>query len=380
MTAKRLVSLLLTFVMFFTLSSGFVYSVDSKPQFKNVIFMIGDGMGENHLNWVTSEQNIALNMNRLPYKGYSMTDSLSGTTDSAAGGTALSCGLRTDNGNVGMYCKDVKDSYVTIVTFKNLVELAMEKGMKTGVLTSDSNTGATPAAFSAHVQNRGQAEWISEQQLDSGLDLIWSENDGYVNEENAAAKGWQYVDAAYKLDGLKNDVKTFGQFSHVCYDDSGKSTSPLSVLTEAAINRLDNENGFFLMVEGAHIDKYSHNNDKDGMMKSLIEFDKAVGAAVKFAENDGETLVVVTADHETGGITKGEDGTYSFTTGSHTNANVPLRFYAKSGLNFEGGAIENRKASRMVANLMGGGRFPRISFNFNIISDFFKIVFRLIKK
>lgn len=337
---------------------------------KNVIFMIGDGMGENHLEWTKAEQNIALCMDTLPYKGYSITDSLSGLTDSAAGGTALACGRHTYNSNVATLSPDIGDGCFTLYNYTTLAELAKANGMKAGILTSDSNTGATPAAFSAHVKKRTQEKEITEQQLKSDFDLIWSEDAGFVSEKDAAENGWDYVTRYYEIEKIEPDCPIFGQFSHVCYDDGGKSTSPLSTLTELAIDRLDCDEGFFLMVEGAHIDKYSHSNDKEGMMFSLIEFDKAVRKAVDFAKEDGHTMVIVTADHETGGITKDETtGTYSFTIGNHTQANVPLRIYGASGLVANGESVVNCEVSKFAASAISAKRFPMVSLNKLLIPD-----------
>ena len=132
----------------------------------------------------------------------------------------------------------------------------------------------------------------------------------------------------------------------------------LTEMTAKAIDLLDDdEDGFFLMVEGAHIDKNSHSNNGDGMKDALLSFDKAIGYALEYAETHGDTLVIVTADHETGGITL-QDGEYIYTTGDHTGANVPLLVYGCDDFIKNGEAIKNREVSRRVACVMGEKKFP----------------------
>ncbi len=378
---KSLISLLLAVTL---LISAFFTAVPAvatqENEIKNVILMIGDGMGPNHLNWTKAECNVALCMDTFPIQGYSITDSLSGLTDSAAGGTALSSGKHCFNSNIATLSITMGDGGCKLLDFKTVAEVAKDCGMKAGVLTSDSNTGATPASFTAHVPSRSMEKEITDQQLKSNFDLIWSEDCGYVSEQAAKENGWQYVTKFYDVPSLKEGVPSFGQFNHVCYDDGGKSTSTLSTLTDLAIDQLNNDNGFFLMVEGAHIDKYSHNNEKEGMMQSLIEFDKSVRTAVDFAKEDGHTVVIVTADHETGGITlDSKTGTYSFTTGSHTRANVPLRIFGAEGLTENGKAVENCEVAKFIASAISGTELPVTVFNKNFVSDFFRAFIDMVR-
>ena len=138
---------------------------------KNVIYLIGDGMGFNHLEKAKNERGISLTMDTFPLQGASMTRSHSNAvTDSAAGGTALSTGERTFNGGIGVY---FSDSNAVFSYPKNITELCLERGMMTGVITSDETSGATPASFSAHESDRGNTEEITEDQLNSGINLIW---------------------------------------------------------------------------------------------------------------------------------------------------------------------------------------------------------------
>ncbi len=143
-----------------------------------------------------------------------------------------------------------------------------------------------------------------------------------------------------------------------------KDTPSIEQMTKKAIDLLDdNENGFFLMVEGACIDKFSHKNNLEGATMNLVEFDKAVGYAMDYAAKDGDTLVVVTADHETGGIKyNGVTGEYYYTSEGHTTADVPLYVSARDAGFTDGAIVENRQISVQIARVMGYGKdqFPAV--------------------
>lgn len=375
---SKLMAVMLAFVLAFSSFTVFGFSASDEDGFKNVIVLIGDGMGENHLNWTKAERNVDLVMESLPYRGQSRTNSLSGTTDSAAGGTALSSGLLTNNSNVGTFSGEIGDYNFIISTYMNTCEIAKSLGKKAGVLTSDVNSGATPATFSAHTTARGNTEDITNQQLKGNLDLLWAVNNGLLNEQNITENGWNYVDDTDDIDTLSADDRSFGAFKGpLCYDNGSDSYIPLSELTTKAIELLDNDKGFFLMVEGAHIDKGSHNNNKDAMMNALVEFDKAVANALTFAKKDGNTLIIVTADHETGGITLNEEtGKYEFTKDGHSNANVPLLVYGSDALVKDGKSVKNKEISRFTAKALGyTARYPVFTVNPAVLSDFFKALF-----
>ena len=327
-------------------------------QCKNVIFMIGDGMGFNSINKTKAEEGISgLAMDSFPLQGESKTRSSNKkVTDSAAGGTALACGIRTKNYVVGCY---PYDKYDFVSHPMNLAELAISQGKKAGVITTDSTSGATPASFSAHTDARGNEADITYQQLRSELDLIWGTETASFSEAEAAEYGWSFIDDKTDMDALEEGSRSFGQFrSSVWHQVSSKSMPTLTEMTAKAIDLLDDdEDGFFLMVEGAHIDKNSHSNNGDGMKHALLSFDKAIGYALEYAETHGDTLVIVTADHETGGITL-QDSEYVYTTGDHTGANVPLLVYGCDDFIKNGEAIKNREVSRRVACVMGEKKFP----------------------
>ena len=327
--------------------------------YKNVILLIGDGMGFYHVDWMEKEYGIeTANMFAMTEThGMSQTRSSSAAvTDSAAGGTALACATRTTNGAIGVF---PQDQFGVAYVAMNLCELAKSYGKMAGVVTSDYNSGATPSAFSAHVYDRDEDVEITRQQLEeSELDLIWAQDNGHVTDEWANEYGWTLVNDNAEFEALEEGERSFGAFAGELWNtDTGADVPNLSTLTAKAIDMLDDdEDGFFLMVEGAHIDKHSHDNDYENMVKAAYEFDLAVKAALEFAAADGDTLVVITADHETGGM-KFTDSGVTYTRTSHSNANVPVFAYGVGGEYFDGVTMENIDVAKYFAKLMGKDDF-----------------------
>ncbi len=339
-------------------------NTDNYRVYDNVILFIGDGMGENHIEAAKAKLGIDVVMEDFAVRGQSETDNHWGTTtDSAAGGTALATGIRTTNGYIG---RGVFDSTGVIAEPMNLTELAISLGKSAGVVTTDKTTGATPASFSAHAFDRGYNEEISDDQLASDLTLVWGAKESYVTEEMVADNGFTYVDTVADIEALEEGERSFGQFN---WDDFANVTNEdvtptIEKMTKEAIDVLDDdEDGFFLMVEGAHIDKYSHSKDIEGAVKQLEELNKAVEYALRYAEEDGSTLIVVTADHETGSVSYDESkGGYYCKTGSHSDTNVGLFVSSKrAGFN-QGQAIENRQVATQIALCLGAeeGTFPKM--------------------
>ena len=321
---------------------------------KNVIFLIGDGMGFNHLEKTKAENQVSLAMDTFGIKGASMTRSFTNAvTDSAAGGTALSTGIRTANGVIGAYPLDKHSKYSYP---KNITELCMEMGKLTGVVTTDYTSGATPSSFSAHDPDRDNADTISDDQLASGVNLIWGNANGYVTESAATANGYEYVADYDEMMSLEEGGYSFGQFSGDLWEPESTSegTPTLEEMSLKAVDILDDtDEGFFLMIEGAHIDKHSHSNDGEKMKRALISFDNTIKAMLDYAKEDGETLVVVTADHETGAI-KYKNNEYKFTSGSHSAANVPVFVYGSDKLIRDGGELlNNYEIPTRIAYILG---------------------------
>ena len=380
-SSKKLLSLALALAIVLSCLACAAYAIVIPQDVKNVILMIGDGMGENSLEWTKAQTGEPLFLDTLPYQGYSKTDSLSGTTDSAAGGTALSCGYHCFNSNLCTLSINIKGNGATVCDFFNLTQAAQAIGKKTGIVTSDDNSGATPASFSAHTYKRELAAEITEQQINSGVDLLWAHDNGIIDSAKVEKAGFAFATTMSEIDAVPEGSRSFAAIKGNIFADTGsEADAPLSILTEKAIARLDNDKGFFLMVEGAHIDKFSHANNEKNMAMALTEFDKAVETAVEFAKDDGNTIVIVTADHETGGITLNpETKEYEYTTGDHTGTDVPLRLFGSDELVKDGAAVENIQVARFAAKKLGyTGRFPSFSYNFAFPLDLIKALFKAI--
>ncbi len=325
-------------------------------QYKNVILMIGDGMGFNHLNSAKQALGVEeLVMESMPVHGESKTSSLdpTGPTDSAAGASALACGIRNISGQVSVYALDPLG---WIKLPKSLSEQAIERGKSAGVVTTDSTSGATPSAFSSHASSRDDEPKLSKGQLSSGLQLIWGAASASINAENTAANGFTLVKDKAAWESLQPTQRSFAQFSgnDLSKTENTDVTPTLVEMTSRAIDILDDDpDGFFLMVEGAHIDKFSHGRDMPNMVHSLEEFDKAIAAALEYVRSHNNTLLVVTADHETGGIQYDAQNGYQFTSGSHTGVNVPLFVSALDAGFTHGQAVKNRQIGVQLGVVMG---------------------------
>lgn len=370
-TIKKTVSMLLAVFFSFYCMIGLGSSITDEPEknYKNVILFIGDGMGENTLGVTEQKYDTSLTMKSMPVHASGRTSSfILPMTDSAAGGTALSCGIKVWINSLGKlpFLPFVNsDEYAPL----NLTELAIMNGKSAGVVTTDKTTGATPSAFSSHVLSRDFEEKIVADQLASDLDLIWGCDTESINEENANANGFTLIDTREEMLAVKSGERSIAQFNFSemknCRHDG--DTPSVKEMTESAIDLLDdNDNGFFLMVEGACIDKFSHDNDFDGATMNTVELDKAIAYALEYAEADGETLVVVTADHETGGIKYNEKtDEYYYTITQHSMQNVPV-FVSATDAGWEGGkTYENRQTAVQIARVMGFGseQFPAIRGN-----------------
>lgn len=270
---------------------------------KNIILLIGDGMGLPQTYSGYLENNMQLNIFSMPVTGLSKTTSANNKiTDSAAGGTAISTGNKTNNGMLAIDSTGKK--------LETIVEIANRNGLATGVVVTCELTHATPASFLIHCIDRGKYEDIAHYFLQSKVDLIIGggynhfakRKDNKNLVDSLQACGFTIFDSVSDIK-LANRVLCFTSktYNQPIYKD-GKSILP--VATEKAINFLNNTNkGFFLMVEGSQIDWGGHYNVADYVNKEVIDFDKAVKHALDFAKADGNTLVIVTADHETGGLT-----------------------------------------------------------------------------
>lgn len=311
---------------------------------KNIIFLIGDGMGTAQVFAAMSSTDKPLNMSLFPYSGFSTTSSLSNyITDSAAGGTALASGQKTANGVIGMDTLGNK--------LKSILELAEENGLATGLVSTSAITHATPASFIAHQASRGSYEDIARDFLKTDIDLfIGGGYDHFAKRSDSLNLLDSLKARNYGIVGNLDALKAFpsGKLAallapeHMPPVTQGRGDM-LSASTAKAIELLSaSEKGFFLMVEGSQIDWGAHANNQEYVISETLDFDQAVGIALDFAKRDGNTLVVVTADHETGGMTivNGNPAkdtiTTSFTTGGHTPVMVPVFSYGPGSEKFSG--------------------------------------------
>ncbi len=265
---------------------------------------------------------------------------------------ALACGVRTDNSAVGVYHLDKNATYSYP---KNITELCIERGMLTGVITTDEITGATPVSFSAHSSDRDNEQELTDDQLKSDINLIRGKANGVATKEEAEKNGFTYVTTYIEMMALPEGGRSYAKFTNSLWklSQADKKTPNLEQMAVKAVDLLDDtDEGFFLMIEGANIDKHSHNNDSEKVTESLLEFDRTIEAMLEYAEKDGETLVIVTADHETGGITF-EDGSYSFTKDGHSAADVPVLVYGSDKLIADGEKLNNYEIPIRIAYTLG---------------------------
>ena len=309
------------------------YRSDGKhTKVNNVILLIGDGMGLSHVSSAMYANGGELTITNLKATGYVRTQSASDfTTDSAASGTAYATGTKTRNGALGV---DMDGNAV-----ENIAEILSKKGYSTGVLTTDFLDGATPAAFFAHQGKRGSSHAIWSELAESSLNFVSGGCRDAVEAlpDSISSAIYNSYDVIYGLDAVPVTDRLLYLPSR---EESGTIANPerkdwLPATAGFAIDWLHAKKGkgFFLMVEGARIDKSSHSNDYPNTVLETLDFDKAVEAAVRFADKDGHTLVIVTADHETGSLTlrggdpsKGEV-TGVFSSGGHSPVMVPLFAY-----------------------------------------------------
>ena len=322
MKLNRLFAAILTVALALSCCVGCQPKIDLGRDFKNVIVVIGDGMGENHILNAIDYFSLSTPAFLADQKGYIITDSLDGLTDSAAGGTALATGVKVHNGNVAQ---------LDGVDLKQITDYAKEAGMKTGVITTDSLNGATPAAFSANSSGRNDATGIMFSQVDSGMNLLLGREDAtYSNRASwFPSQGWAFARNDSQLSDKKTSEKLMGSLRGLTsqYIPGNEEAYQLKDMAKFAVEYLENDYGFFLMIEGAYIDKYSHNNEYHNAMSEMRSLIDTIEYLYQYA-SDGETAIFITADHETGGLQRESDKTKMsnslYTTGGHTAANVPL--------------------------------------------------------
>ncbi len=308
---------------------------------RNVILLIGDGMGLAQLQ-AAYAFNKALTTLMIPTIGLQETGALDAyTTDSAAGGSALATGEKTKNRHISV------DSVGTV--HPSIVDYASTAGMSCGVVTWGNVADATPAAFYGHSVERDDSDALTAYLLDGKLDLLIGSGQRQFTHRKDGRNLWEELNHQYRMVTNLHELNTSASKA-ICIDERfGKAATEetigfLAEATRLSIDQLDNggENGFFLMVEGAKIDYAGHANSLPGSIIETLSFDLAVAEALKFADRNGETLVIVTGDHETGGLTlidgNWENGeiTGIYVTDDHTPTMLPVFAYGPGAADFSG--------------------------------------------
>lgn len=345
-----------------------------KGEVKNVIFLIGDGMGLSQV--VLARTRVAgvdgkLHMERMPVVGIVRTHAANAfVTDSAASGTALATGFKTNNGMISVLPDGRR--------VKTILESMQDKGARTGLVATSTITHATPAVFASHVRSRGNEVEIAAQLLENKIDVLIGGGRFFFLPQSE--KGGKREDGRNLIDEAKSSGFVYAQNKEELRAAKGKkllcllkmgslSTNRdepmLDELTSEAIGRLKGDRGFFLMVEGSKIDWACHGNDARYCLKEMLLFDEAVKVAMEFALEDKETLVIVTADHETGGLVingrNSETGELelNWSNKGHTATPVPLYALGPGAEEFSG-VYDNTEVPKRIAKLLGIKDFPKI--------------------
>lgn len=321
--------------LFSTRSTGVEYTQEQESP-KNVILIIGDGMGLTQISSAIYDQSTKFSLEYFPVVGFQKTFSSDNlVTDSAASATAMACGKKTFNNAIGVD-RDGKPC-------KSILAEAEENGLATGIVVSSSIVHATPAAFVAHQKSRNLYEDIASDMVESGIDLFIGGGKQFFDRRDSdernlisELKKKDYAIFDYFNDDLlkirPSTSKSFGFFTadnQPLPASQGRDYLPYAAETAAKFLEQRSEKGFFLMIEGSQIDWSCHANQGFSLLSEMKDFDKTIKKVLKFATNNKETLVIVTADHETGGLAINPESqakklNLKFTTNGHTAAMVPV--------------------------------------------------------
>ncbi|MCK5150815.1 MAG: alkaline phosphatase [Candidatus Thorarchaeota archaeon] len=347
-----LVSLILTPTVQYSQAAEAEY-----PEPLSVILMIGDGMGYEHVKiakWVEVGKNANLTMETLPYS-YSVTTHSADAqiTDSAAAATAYATGVKTNNNWVSIAPNGTE--------LQTILEMAQINGKSTGVITTTTIQHATPAAFMTHVESRGDSSIITQQIIESaGVDVLMGGGSAFFSEyqiEFMVANGYSLAEDKSTLEGITSG-KVLGLFSEgqMYYEQERDINLTPSIweMTNKSLEILSQDpDGFFLMVEGGRIDHAGHENNKVSVVLETIAFDNAIEVALSYVEDHSDTILIIVADHETGGlmitgdtlndelpsdentemenrnirIARANNISVTWSTTYHTDSNVPLFIY-----------------------------------------------------
>ncbi len=341
----------------------------ARPQ--NIILIIGDGMSVNQT--LAARVKLAgpdgrLEHEKFPVIGLMSTHSKERlVTDSAAAATAMACGIKTLNGMISVHPDES--------TAATILEEARDRELSTGLIATSRITHATPAAFATHVKSRRDEAEIARQLVESGVNVLLGggrdyflpksvdgskRGDGLDLTALAKEKGYIYVEDKAGLERAGSDY-LLGLFN-MRHLDTEKPEPSLAEMTEKALSILEkNEKGFFLMVEGSQIDWMCHDNDTEGMYDRMKKFNDMVTLAAKYAAAKGNTLVIVTGDHETGGLvinggkTDGKSPSVSWSTKNHTFSLLPVYAFGP-GADIFAGVYDNTDIAEKIRKLGKDGK------------------------
>lgn len=330
---------------------------------KNVILIIGDGMGPNDL--ILAEQyaegcyDFGLVLNTIEHQGFVTTHSADNeATDSAASATALSTGRKTNNGYIA---KDTDGSDLVTMT-----QRARAKGKKVGVITDDLISGATPSAFTVNNINRSNTTEIINSFIRFKPDLLIGKDYAFTYA-NIDLAGRDILEEEYVCaesfgdfnDALNSDAEKEKAFIGFTEGFSKKPSNTLANCAEVAFKRLENENGFFLMIESSGTDKYGHGSKVDivGKVNSVITLDRTVAVALKYMKDHPDTLLIVTSDHETGGVripAAGEELSAALNVDDHTASPVKVFAVGYGAEYFSGKTVDNTDIAKFIIDIIEG--------------------------
>ena len=329
---------------------------------KNVILMIGDGMSLMHVYTAWAANRGKLWLENAQATGLSKTWAVKKlVTDSGSGGTSLATGVKTVYHAVGV---DPEGKPLT-----SLVDVAKELGKDAGMAVTCRLWDATPCDFCCHNIDRDKEEELVGDYPTSGVDFVFGGGaQKFTNRKDGRDIFKELQKKGYHVSRTLDDFFAYDKNSHIFAVPYDKDT-PLpdergDLLARASLKGISlmnqNKNGFFMMIEGSQLDDYGHFNQLDLLMKETLDFDQTVGEVMKWAAKDGETLVVVTADHETGGLTlvngNKDEGRVEccFSTKDHSGAMVPVYAFGPGAENFTG-IFENTDVFKKIKKLMTEG-------------------------
>ncbi len=338
-----------------------VFPKDQRP--KNIVLMIGDGMGLSAASAAMYTQNKPIHLERFPVVGFHKAHSANNLkTDSAAGATAFACGNKTYNSAVGINTDST--------ACETILEQAEAQGLATGLVVTSVITHATPAAFYAHQLLRAFNDQIAEDLLKTEVDFIVGGGKRYFDYRDGddrnlikELKDKNYVVRTFLEQDLGqftvDPTKNFAYFTS--NEDplpvmQGRTYLPFASRMATTFLNQHSDKGFFLMIEGSQIDWAAHSNQADYMLAELLDFDESIGEVLDFADENQETLVIVTGDHETGGVainpgSKRKKLKIGFTSNDHTCTLVPVYAYGPGAEHFSG-IYDNTAINRKMRALL----------------------------